>query len=318
MVEQFPGLRSLRAFDAAARHLNFTRAAEDMGVTPAAISNQIKELEDQLGVELFVRTSRTMRLTRAGEILSGAAHEAIELLARALHRVKRLENRNQLRVSSTPSVAAKWLVPRLDRFLALVPKADVRIDVSNMPSDFDRDDVDVAIRFGAGRYPGLRSDPLFQDSLSPVCSPRIITKEKPLRTPRDLLNHTLIHLDWDAQDQSWPTWKMWMQAAGIKDFDDRAGLHFGQTSLTIQAAIDGHGVALGDSNLVSDDVAAGRLVRPFELSLKAPKSFSYHIITRLDTSDAPMVEAFRDWCLAEARLTESRETAAERTAGATA
>jgi LysR family transcriptional regulator, glycine cleavage system transcriptional activator len=310
MIDRFPGLRSLRAFDAAVRHMNFTRAAEEMGVTPAAISNQIKELEDQLRVSLFQRTSRTMRLTKEGEILSTAAQESIEVLTRALHRIRRLENRNQLRVTSTPSVAAKWLVPRLDEFLKAFPGADVRVDVSSSLVDFDREDVDVAIRFGSGRYPGLRSELLFQDSLSPVCSPELITKERPLKTPKDLLKHTLIHLDWEAQGQPWPNWRMWMQAAGIKDFDDRSGLHFDQTSLTIQAAIDGHGVALGDSNLVADDIAAGRLVKPFELSLKAPAAFSYHVITRLDTKDAPMVNAFRDWVLAEAKLTENRISAA--------
>jgi LysR family transcriptional regulator, glycine cleavage system transcriptional activator len=300
MLEHFPGLRSLRAFDAAARHLSFTRAAEDMGVTPAAISNQIKEMEDQLGFELFIRTSRSMRLTKEGEILRIAADESLETLAKALHRIKRLENRNQIRVSSTPSVAAKWLVPRLDGFLNAFPSADVRIDVSNSLVDFDRDDVDVAIRFGAGKYPGLRADLLFQDTLSPVCSPSPITKDRPLETPKDLLRHTLIHLDWQASGSPWPNWRMWMQAAGIKEFDDKRGLHFGQTSLTIQAAIDGQGVALGDSNLVADDLAEGRLVKPFELSLKAPDSFSYFVITRLNTEEVPLVNAFRDWCLAEA------------------
>jgi LysR family transcriptional regulator, glycine cleavage system transcriptional activator len=300
MLDHFPGLRTLRAFDAAARHLSFTRAADEVGVTPAAISNQIKEMEDQLGVELFIRTSRSMRLTREGEILRVAASESLETLAKALHRIKRLENRNQIRVSSTPSVAAKWLVPRLDGFLEAFPSADVRIDVSNTLVDFDRDDVDVAIRFGAGKYPGLRTDLLFQDSLSPVCSPSLITRERPLETPKDLLRHTLIHLDWQASGSPWPNWRMWMQAAGIKEFDDKRGLHFGQTSLTIQAAIDGQGVALGDSNLVADDLASGRLVKPFELSLKAPDSFSYYVITRLNTEDAPLVNAFRDWCLTEA------------------
>jgi LysR family transcriptional regulator, glycine cleavage system transcriptional activator len=300
MLDHFPGLRTLRAFDAAARHLSFTRAADDMGVTPAAISNQIKELEDQLGIELFIRTSRSMRLTKEGEILRTATTESLETLAKAIHRIKRLENRNQIRVSSTPSVAAKWLVPRLDGFLSAFPSADVRIDVSNTLVDFDRDDVDLAIRFGAGKYPGLRADLLFQDTLSPVCSPSLITKDRPLETPKDLLRHTLIHLDWQASGSPWPNWRMWMQAAGIKDFDDKRGLHFGQTSLTIQAAIDGQGVALGDSNLVADDLAAGRLVKPFELSLKAPDSFSYFVITRLDAADAPLVNAFRDWCLAEA------------------
>jgi LysR family transcriptional regulator, glycine cleavage system transcriptional activator len=307
MIEHFPGLRTLRAFDASAEHLNFSRAAEAMGVTPAAISNQIKELEDQVGVELFQRTSRSMRLTRQGEILATASHEAIEVLTRALHRIRRLENKTQLRVSSTPSIAAKWLVPRLDRFMAAFPGADVRVDVSNTLVDFDRDDVDVAIRFGTGRYPGLRTDLLFQDTLSPVCAPSLI-KDKPLRTPKDLLKHTLIHLDWEAQGQPWPNWRMWMQAAGIKDFDDKSGLHFGQTALTIQAAINGQGVALGDSTLVADDIAAGRLVRPFDLALKAPSSFTYYVITRTETSDAPMVNAFRDWCLAEAQQTAASST----------
>jgi LysR family transcriptional regulator, glycine cleavage system transcriptional activator len=313
MIEHFPGLRTLRAFDAAARNLSFTRAAEEMGVTPAAISNQIAELEDQLGLTLFIRTSRSMRLTREGEILSVASAESLETLAKALHRLKRLENRNQIRVTSTPSVAAKWLVPRLDNFLEAFPSADVRIDVSNTLVDFDRDDVDVAIRFGAGKYPGLRADLLFNDTLSPVCSPSIITKDKPLQVPKDLLRHTLIHLEWQAQGSPWPNWRMWMQAAGIRDFDEKRGLHFGQTSLTIQAAIEGQGVALGDSNLVADDLAAGRLVKPFDLSLKAPDAFSYFLITRLDTKDAPMVNAFRDWCLLEARQTENRITATSQT-----
>lgn len=308
MIEHFPGLRSLRAFDAAAAHLSFTRAAEQLGVTPAAISHQIKELEDVIGAPLFLRTSRSMRLTREGEILHTAAHDSLETLSRALFRIKRLENRKQLRVSASPSIAAKWLVPRLDRFLALQPGADVRVDVSHAVVDFDREDIDVAIRFGEGKYPGLKADLLFQDSVFPVCSPRIISKEKPLATPRDLLHHQLIHLDWEANGAPWPNWKMWMTAAGIRDFDDKRGLHFGQTSLTVQAAIDGQGVALGDSNLVADDLAAGRLVKPFDLSLRAPKQFAYYVISRLNTEDAPIVNAFRDWCIAEARETERRDS----------
>ncbi|MCA0434042.1 MAG: transcriptional regulator GcvA [Proteobacteria bacterium] len=308
MLELFPGLRSLRAFDAAARHLSFTRAADDLAVTPAAISHQIKELEAQLGVTLFARTSRSMQLTREGEILQVAAHESLEVLSRAVMRLKRLENRSQIRVSASPSLAAKWLVPRLDRFLALRPGSDVRLDVSHAVVDFDREDIDIAIRFGEGRYPGLRADLLFQDNVFPVCSPRIISKDKPLKHPRDLLRHTLIHLDWEAQGSPWPNWAMWMKAAGVNDFDDRSGLHFGQTSFAVQAAIDGMGVALGDSNLVADDLAAGRLVKPFELSLRAPKQFAYYVITRPDTSDAPLVNAFRDWCMDEARLTEAKNT----------
>jgi LysR family transcriptional regulator, glycine cleavage system transcriptional activator len=303
MLDQFPGLRSLRAFDAAAKHLSFTRAASEMGVTPAAISHQIKELEDQIGVSLFTRTSRAMRLTREGEILRGAAVESIETLTRALQKIRKLENQKQLKVTASPSIAAKWLVPRLDRFLAAVPGADVRVDVSSNVLDFDRDDVDIAIRFGEGKYPGLRADLLFQDQVFPVCSPRLITKAKPLNSPRDLLHHQLIHLDWEAQGLPWPNWRMWMLASGIRDFDDARGLHFSQTSLAVQAAIDGHGVALGESNLVADDLTLGRLVKPFALSLRAPTQFAYYVISPEETADTPMVKAFREWSLTEAGLT---------------
>jgi LysR family transcriptional regulator, glycine cleavage system transcriptional activator len=313
MIEHFPGLRSLRAFAASARHLSFSKAAEEIGVTPAAISHQIKEIEDQLRVSLFIRNSRTMTLTREGEILAIAAQESLETLSRAVKRVKRLENRNQIKVSSSPSLAAKWLVPRLDDFLGLVPGADVRLDVSSMLVDFERDDIDIAIRFGEGKYPGMDSVLLFQDTVFPVCSPSIITKETPLSQPRDLLKHKLIHLDYDLQSSApWPNWKMWMAAAGIKDFDERAGLHFRQTSLTVQAAIDGMGVALGDSNLVADDLAAGRLVKPFELALSTPPQFAYYIITPRNAPPNPLVGLFRDWCLKEAHVTEASSSAMEK------
>jgi LysR family glycine cleavage system transcriptional activator len=208
-----------------------------------------------------------------------------------------------LKITASPSIAAKWLAPCLDRFLATVPGADVRIDVSSNVLDFDRDGVDIAIRFGEARYPGLKSDLLFQDKVFPVCSPRLITKTKPLNTPRDLLRHQLIHLDWEAQGLPWPNWRMWMLAAGIRDFDDTRGLHFSQTSFAVQAAIDGQGVALDDSKLVADELAQGRLVKPFELSLRAPPQFAYHVISPLDTADAPIVKAFREWSLKEAGAT---------------
>ena len=227
------------------------------------------------------------------------------ILNRALQKIRKLKNTKQLKVSASPSIGAKWLVPRLDRFLAVVPGADVRIDVSAAVLDFDRDDIDIAIRFGNGKYPGLRSDLLFQDQVFPVCSPNLITKDKPLKTPRDLIqHHQLIHLDWEAQGLPWPNWRMWMLAAGIRDFDDSAGLHFSQTSLAVQAAINGQGVALGDSNLVADDLAAGRLVKPFELSLRAPPQFAYHVISPIETADTPMVKAFREWTLREAGVTD--------------
>lgn len=304
MLRHIPGLAGLKAFDASARHLSFTRAAQELNVTPAAVSHQIKELEDMIGVILFQRTSRHMQLTRQGAILKPAIADALEGLTRALQRIRQSDNPTQVRVTASPSIAAKWLVPRLDRFLESSPEADVRIDVSSSVLDFERDDVDVAIRFGDGNYPGLAVDKLFHDSIFPVCSPELLKRRKPLREPRDLLQHTLIHLEYEAQGAVWPNWRMWMLAAGIKDFNDKRGLHFSQTSLAVQAAIDGHGIALGESSLVEYDLAVGRLVKPFELSLKSPAQFAYHLITRRDTSDRPMTRAFRDWIIAEAAASQ--------------
>lgn len=304
MLRHIPGLQSLKAFDASARHLNFTRAAAELNVTPAAVSHQIKELEESVGVPLFQRTSRHMQLTRQGNILKPAIADALEGLTRALQKLRQVENPTQVRVTASPSIAAKWLVPRIDRFLEEVPGADVRIDVSSEPLDFDREDIDVAIRFGNGVYPGLLVEKLFHDTLFPVCSPELLKGAKPLREPKDLLQFTLIHLDWEAQGAVWPNWRMWMLAAGVKDFNDSRGLHFSQTSLAVQAAVDGHGVALGDSTLVADDLASGRLVKPFELSLRSPAQFAYHLITRRETADRPMTKAFRNWIIAEAAASQ--------------
>ena len=304
MLRHIPGLQSLKAFDASARHLNFTRAAAELNVTPAAVSHQIKELEEAIGVPLFQRTSRHMQLTRQGQVLKPAIADALEGITRALQKLRQVENPTQVRVTVSPSLAAKWLVPRLDRFLESVPGADVRIDVSSEPLDFDREDIDVAIRFGDGNYPGLVVEKLFHDTLFPVCSPELSKGAKKLREPKDLLQFTLIHLDWEAQGAVWPNWRMWMLAAGVKDFNDTRGLHFSQTSLALQAAIDGNGVALGDSTLVGDDLASGRLVKPFELSLRSPAQFAYHLITRRDTAERPMTKAFRNWIIAEAAASQ--------------
>jgi LysR family glycine cleavage system transcriptional activator len=245
-----------------------------------------------------------MQLTRQGQVLKPAIADALEGITRALQKLRQVENPTQVRVTVSPSLAAKWLVPRLDRFLESVPGADVRIDVSSEPLDFDREDIDVAIRFGDGSYPGLVVEKLFHDTLFPVCSPELLKGTKKLREPKDLLQFTLIHLDWEAQGAVWPNWRMWMLAAGVKDFNDTRGLHFSQTSLALQAAIDGNGVALGDSTLVGDDLASGRLVKPFELSLRSPAQFAYHLITRRDTAERPMTKAFRNWIIAEAAASQ--------------
>jgi LysR family glycine cleavage system transcriptional activator len=300
MTRQLPPLGALRTFEAAARHGSFTRAAAELGVTPAAVSHLVRELEGQLGAKLFQRTSRVVRLTHAGEILRGAVADALDGIGRAVARLRDADGRPRLMVTSSPSFAAKWLVPRLDRFLKIVPDADVRIDVSQRLIDFAREDIDIGIRFGTGDYPGLRVDRLFTDTVFPVCSPKLLQGKRPLRSPRDLRHHTLIHVEWRAQGETWPNWQMWMLAAGITDVDATRGIHFDQSSLAAQAAMDGQGVALGDAHLVAHDLAAGRLVRPFELTLKGPAQFAYFVVSPNVTAERPLVTAFRGWLLTEA------------------
>ncbi len=299
MAKRLPGLASLRTFEAAARHLSFTKAADELHVTPAAVSAQVRALEEQLGVRLFWRTSRAVRLTGAGETLLGAVSEALAVIARAVERIAGTNRGRILIVSTGLSFAAKWLVPRLGRFRRLHPEVDVRLDVTDQLADFARDGADVAIRFGAGVYPGMRADRLFEEELFPVCSPALLKGAEPLRQPGDLRRYTLIHLDWQAQGETWPDWRMWLLAAGVEEVDPTQGIHFRQTTLVIQAAVDGQGVALGSTILVADDLAAGRLVRPFDLALKGPPQFAYRVVSPRATADRPLVKAFREWVLAE-------------------
>jgi LysR family glycine cleavage system transcriptional activator len=304
MARHIPGTGALRAVEAAGRHLSFSRAAAELNLTPAAISHQIKEFEEQIGIRLFERTSRTMKLTAAGEILHASIGEALENLTRTLARLQRSRNASRIKVTASASIAAKWLVPRLDEFMKKMPEADVRIDVSDRVRDFDRDEIDVAIRFGNGHYPGHRADRLFDNTIFPVCSPALLKSKGPLKHPRDLLQHMLIHVEWSGQGITWPNWRMWMLAAGVNDFNPGPGLHFDNSGIALQAAIDGQGVVLGDSSLVADDLAAGRLVQPFALTIKGPPQFAYYVLSPLETADEPMVRTFREWILEEAQRTK--------------
>jgi LysR family glycine cleavage system transcriptional activator len=303
-MRAIPGLGSLRTFEAAGRLLSFTKAAAEIAVTPAAVSHQMRELEDQLGVRLFERNSRSMRLTPQGEILHAAVSDSVDRLRRALARIRHSDARPRLMLTASPSIASKWLVPRLEHFLRIAPEADIRIDVSSEPLDFARDEIDVAIRFGDGNYPGLSVEPLFEETVFPVCAPRLLEGPDPLRRPEDLLKHTLIHVEWNNQWATWPNWKMWLMAAGMRDVETSRGLHFSHTALAIQAAIDGQGVALGDSTLVADDLAAGRLVRPFEMTLKGPPRFAYYVVTLPNAEPQSLVSRFRAWLVEEAAKTK--------------
>jgi LysR family glycine cleavage system transcriptional activator len=306
MPTHIPGTRALRALDAAARHLNFTRAADELGLTPAAISHQIKEIEDQLGMALFVRTSRTVQLTAAGNVIHEAAVEALTMLGQAVTKARKIRRgATELKVTADATFASKWLVPRIDSFRKRRPEIELRFDISSQLRDFVHDDIDVAIRFGAGKYPGLVAECLFDNVIIPVCSPKLLESGPPLREPRDLLQHTLVHIEWSRQGVTWPNWRMWMAAAGVEDFDDSKCVLFEDSSHAIQAAIEGSVVALGDFAMIADDLSSGRLVRPFELGIKMPADFAYYLVYPAEVSDDSRIVAFREWIFDEASRTQA-------------
>jgi LysR family glycine cleavage system transcriptional activator len=299
-MRSIPGTRALRTFVAAGRHLNFTRAADELALTPAAVSYQIKEIEEQLGIQLFLRSSRSIRFTDAGTILHEAATEALDQLSRAMTRIRRLSRgMAQLKVSVDPQVATKWLMSRVDQFRKLHPTIDLRFDVAYELRDFELDDIDVAIRFGAGKYPGLMADRLFENVIVPVCSPRLLNLDRPLKEPRDLVHHTLAHIEWSRPGVTWPNWYQWMAAAGIADFDDSRIIVFERSSDALQAALSGDAVALADFAMVANDLSEGRLIRPFELSIRVPSEFAYFLVYPKETALDPRITAFREWILGE-------------------
>ena len=300
MLRRLPSLGGLKTFEAAARHLSFTKAAEELGVTPAAVSYQIRRLEEQLDVPLFIRSTRAMQLTEGGSLLIAAMTQAFDGIAQAVARLKELNGRPRLTITTGPSFAAKWLVPRLHRFLLQNSSADVRVEVSQEIAELGWTGIDVAIRFGHGNYPQMRVDRLFDEVISPVCSPKLAAGNPPLKQPQDLRHHTLIHVEWQSEGATWPDWRMWMLAAGIAGDEPLRALHFSQTSLAVQAAIDGQGVALSESTLVADDIAAGRLVHPFDVSIRGPAPLAYYLVSPQRSSSA-LTDAFRDWIIAEAR-----------------
>lgn len=301
MERRLPPLNALRAFEAAGRHLSFTKAGEELHVTPAAISHQVKALEDYLGVQLFRRLNKALLLTDAGQASLPGLVEGFDRLAEAIKRSRERDEHRALAVTVPPSFGARWLLPRLDRFRATHPGVDIRIDATDRLADFTREDVDIGIRYGAGDYGGLYVERLLSEEIFPVCSPRLLEGPQPLRTPSDLRAHTLLHLDWTTRAQ--PDWPMWLLAAGVSDMDSSRGPRFTMAGMAIQAAVEGHGVALAGSVLVADDLAAGRLIKPFDLSF--PVSFAYYIVGPQATVSHPNIAAFRDWLLAEAREYEA-------------
>jgi LysR family glycine cleavage system transcriptional activator len=290
MTARLPSLNGLRAFEAAARHLSFTNAASELNVTQTAISHQIRRLEEELGLRLFVRQNRALALTPQAKAYLPGVRAAFNDLRLATDRLLRRDDDHVLTVSTLASLAAKWLLPRLSKFQESHPGIDVRITTSTGLVDFRSGDVDAAIRYGRGNWSGLRADWLMADELFPVCSPALLKSGKPLRCPQDLANWTLLHSSGGYDDD----WRLWLTAAGLPaDISKQPGLSFDLILMTVQAAIDGYGVAMGRTSYVEADIASGRLVVPFKITLPADAGF--YLVSPEGKTDPPKLVSFRQW-----------------------
>ncbi|NQW02200.1 MAG: transcriptional regulator GcvA [Rhodospirillales bacterium] len=302
-MRRLPPLNAIRAFEAAGRHLSFTKAADELNVTAAAISQQVRNLEDIVGVPLFRRLTRAIMLTDAGQAALPLFSEGLDRLADGAEKMRVHENTGVLTVSAAPSFAAKWLVRRLPHFQMLYPDIRIRLDPTLGLVDFGRENVDIAIRFGEGRYPGLRTDLLVREQTSPVCSPDLLVGPHPLLIPDNIRYHNLLHCDWGYSDGEQPDWAMWLQLAGIEGIDTTRGLTFTTEALALEAAADGQGVALANSKIVANDIRAGHLVAPFELFLTS--AYGFYVVCPEATADDFKNAAFRAWLLEEAGAEDS-------------
>ncbi|MER9895388.1 transcriptional regulator GcvA [Mesorhizobium sp. M0119] len=291
MPRKLPPLTTLPSFEAAARLLSFSKAAEELHVTHGAISRAIKNLEDQLGVQLFERGTRSVSLTAVGEPYARAVREVLDQLATATAAATDRYSSSTLNVSTSDGFAGRWLVPRLYRFHRAHGDIDVRVSTSGKLTNFLGDGIDVAVRYGSGNCPGLTSEFLTGEEVFPVCSPKLLEGAHPLRTPQDLRHHTLIR-------DSFPIdWATWLASAGVEGVDPQSGITFDSATFAMESAAQGEGVVLGRTMLVAADLAAGRLVRPFGHALKSPSSF--YLVYPPEAIRQRKVKAFRDWLLSE-------------------
>ena len=315
MSQQLPPLTALRTFEAVARLKSFTKAADELYVTRAAVSHQIKKLEEYVGFQLIKRETRSISLTPAAEASLTKLRKGFNNLSDAVHLMRSPQTNESISVWMAPSFASKWLVPRLHAFSLKYPEIDMQIssnagliDTSeevnlSMEKLFRSNDVDVAIRFGTGDYPGCIVHKLFSVEAIPLCSPALLNDpEKPLKTPQDLKHHTLLHDNTDYKGR--PEWKHWLKSAGVTDVRVDRGLRFNHINLAMDAAIDGQGVLLGAEVLARYDIAAGKLCKPFDLGLPLKRSY-YVIQPESVDSNQHAVDAFIEWMLEQAKIDQA-------------
>lgn len=301
--DRLPALNALRAFEAAARLLSFTRAADELTVTPGAISQQIRQLEEFVGAPLFRRTGRQVLLTDAGQAALPLLSNAFEQISEAVHLMRAPARRDRLMVASAPSFAAKWLAQRLDRFQSAHPDAEVWVSADFALTDFNVSDIDLAIRYGKGVYESLRSEKILSESVLPVCSPVLLKGATPLRTPQDLAHHTLLHDEGNETDPSCPDWSSWLAARGATIPNATRGPRFNQASVIVEAAAAGRGVALAKRAIAQGDIEAGRLVAPFADGA-ADIDFAYWMVWPKWRTPSKLARAFMSWLKEEARASE--------------
>lgn len=289
MPRRLPPLRTLQVFEAAARHLHFSRAAAELALTQGAVSRQIRTLEAALNCKLFERTGRAMRLTSDGERLFVHVHSGLMTFADGVSELRRDSDAFAVNISATPSIAAGWLIPRLPDFYRRQPDVDINLRATNALIDFARDGIDLALRYGAGRWPGLCAEKLLSVDLFPVCGARYRRGRLP-RTVSELLETTLLHYTYGT------SWEEWFKSTGAKFPTPLRGPRFDDYVLAVQAAAGGQGILLGRDALVADELASGRLVRPL-MDQPAQRVFDYFIVYPEAAELSPPVKLFHDWLL---------------------
>jgi LysR family glycine cleavage system transcriptional activator len=286
-------MSALRAFEAVARRLSFSKAAEELHVTPGAVSQQIRSLEELLGATLFVRNRRSVALTEFAGRMLPEIQAGLELLRRAIDGRATSATGTTLTLSVTPSFASKWLLPKLQDFSDHYPDIDLRIAATGAFADFKRENVDLAIRLGRGHYPDLHVEPLFAEGVVPLCSPKLLKRKLPLKRPNDLRMHRLIHDSSISDEGGQNAWERWLALAGASQVSAHRGPRFSLAELAMQAAIEGTGVVLGRMLLAEGDLAAGRLVQPFKVVL--PLDVSWSLVMPRANIRRPEVRCFRNW-----------------------
>ncbi len=299
MADKLPPLNSLRAFHAAARNLSFTKAGLELNVTQAAVSYQVRRLEEHFGTKLFHRLNRALALIKAGGAYYDVVEQAFALLVVDANVLTAERGQEPLIVSASQSLAARWLTPRLEGFRSRNPRIRLHIEATDSLADLMAGKAHLALRYARKIDPALNSLVLFAEQVFPVCSPALLEGDLALAKLGDLRHHALIH-----DDMTDITWRDWLKATDVEPDFSTAGPSFSHSSLAIDAAMEGQGVALGRSTLIADDLEAGRLVQPFEITL--PSKFAYHVVYFGDRYDNPDVAAFIDWVLLEAKRSEAR------------